>query len=570
MASPDEPTDKRLEAFIKNPVRSSLRASIREEETRFRLPNEFNNRFLFNLCTLDAWEDGSDSKTVVESEEYLPSPHLPDEVFRSNTSRRRLKVRLLIVWPRFSVWNPKNDAAKQTLYLPFMPDDIYDLIEAYHLPYDWLHLRYLSPEVGNYIRRTEWTRSKRPQRIGIVIHFPFVLMPARRYDFLTDLKDETPDHTEWPAYHPFRDDLYLWSIAMSYSFESAQTRGILDGVPPRAQMDIRARMAAESSAWLDHPLHLPKVLSDIFMDHAAWEINRLGKETDDLEDFSKNAKNKALDDTDSITTQLSIMGRSLEFLENLTTFLLETLDFFDETLHDDEEQSRQQQFIQNGYHQMKEDLNNMLSLIKNNQETCVYLKSRSTDAQTYIETLYADESATVQARDARSNTTMSVLQMVSRPRIVFHSFSPTFSQVFLPATAVAAICSMGAFNWQAPSPDNMVGVSKYIWIYWVVALAATLATVSVWVTWVRLQGRGERPDVIKKRDQDEDDIYKERVAREREWVEGGMVPGSGRTVIGKQKDGIIDIAGLEEQFWGDNEKPRNRRKRSKSQRRREE
>ena len=128
---------------------------------------------------------------------------------------------------------------------------------------------------------------------------------------------------------------------------------------------------------------------------------------------------------------------------------------------------------------------------------------------------------------------------------------------------------MGTFNWQAPSPDDAVGVSPYIWIYWVVALAATLVTVSVWVTWIRLQGRDERPEIIKKHDQEEDAIYKERVVREREWVEGGMVQGSGRTVVGKQKDGTFDIAGLEEQFWGDNEKPKNRRKRSRSQRRRE-
>ena len=408
----EDATDKRLEHYIRDPIRASLRASIKEKASAFHLPIENGRQALFNLSTLDVWEEGSGA--VADHVEYAPSPHLPDEIFNSNERRRRLKIRLLITHPRFSTWDPENDSAKQTPFLPFMPEDMYDLIEGYHLPHDWLHLRYLSPEVGNYSRRTDWGKSSRPHRIGLIIHFPFVLMPGRRYDFLDDLKGEAPDHRERPAYHPFRDDIYLWNLAMSYSFDSGQTRGLLDGIQPRAQQDIRARMSPETSPWLDHPLHLPKVLLDIHVDHAAWEMNRLAKATNDLEDFSKNSKNKALEDTDSITTQLSYISRQLDFLENLTNFLLETLDFFNATLPQEgqNQQMHHHQFIRNSHHQMKEDLTNTLSLLRNNQQTCKYLQERTADSLAYINALYADDDATISARDARSNSTMSILQMV--------------------------------------------------------------------------------------------------------------------------------------------------------------
>ncbi|KAI4148642.1 MAG: hypothetical protein LQ340_005010, partial [Diploschistes diacapsis] len=449
--SQDVGADKRLEHYIKDPIRASLRATIREKKTHFKLPTDNSHEYLFNLSTLDVWEDGN--STTADHVEYIPSPHLPDEIFKSNTSRKRLKVRLLVTYPRFSVWDPNYDGAKQVHYLPFMPHDMFDLIEGYHLPHEWLQLRYLSPEVGNYTRKTDWGKSTRPHRIGIVIHFPFSLLPARRYDYLEDLKEHTPDHHDRPSYHPFRDDLFLWNLAMSYSFDSGQTRGLLDGVPARAQLDIRARMSPETSPWLDHPLHLPKVLLDIHVDHIAWEVNRLVGETDDLEDFSKNSKNKALEDTDSIISQLSYISRSLDFLENLTNFLLETLDFFAVTLPEDDASLAasahahgrgnglaHQTFIRNTHYQMKEDLTNTLSQLRNNIQTCDYLQSRTADSLNYISALYDDDQATISARDARSNSTMSILQMI-----------------FLPATAVAAICSMGIFNWQAPAPPTGVG-----------------------------------------------------------------------------------------------------------------
>ncbi|MCJ1329427.1 hypothetical protein MMC10_006107 [Thelotrema lepadinum] len=558
----DVAADKRVEHFIRDPIRTSLRATIREKGTSFKLPADNGREFLFNLSTLDVWEDGH--ATTADHVEFIPSPHLPNEIFKSNTVRKRLKVRLLVTYPRFSVWDPDYDGAKQVHYLPFMPDDMFDLIEGYHLPHEWLQLRYLSPEVGNYFRKTDWGKSSRPHRIGIVIHFPFSLLPARRYDYLEDLKDHTPMHSERPSYHPFRDDLFLWNVAMSYSFDSGQTRGLLDGVPPRAQQDIRARMSPETSPWLDHPLHLPKVLLDIHVDHVAWEVNRLVREVDDLEDFSKNSKNKALEDTDSITTQLSFISRLLDFLENLTKFLLETLDFFSATLPDVSTGTgsspnggpamHHQTFIRNTHYQMKEDLTNTLSLLRNNVETCDYLQSRTADSLNYISALYADDDATISARDARSNSTMSILQMV-----------------FLPATAVAAICSMGIFDWNPPPNPSGVGVSSYFWIYWVVSLIATFLTLIVWAFWIRRQGRKQRPDEVEKRDQMNEARFRERVARERSWVEGGMKGPLKGSVVGKGEKPEGWAGDVGEMIWGEEEnKPRMRRKsrsRSRSQHR---
>lgn len=60
--------------------------------------------------------------------------------------------------------------------------------------------------------------------------------------------------------------------------------------------------------------------------------------------------------------------------------------------------------------------------------------------------------------------------------------------IYLPGTFVATLFSMDMFQWGVGDEGKTLSspkMSSYIWIYWVVALPLTLATVVVWLLWAR-------------------------------------------------------------------------------------
>ena len=73
---------------------------------------------------------------------------------------------------------------------------------------------------------------------------------------------------------------------------------------------------------------------------------------------------------------------------------------------------------------------------------------------------------------------------------------------FLPATAVAAICSMGVFDWQKP---DRVYVSPHFWIFWVVAIVLTTLVIGIFLIWKRRLHVRER-----RRERDEEEEKEKR------------------------------------------------------------
>ena len=56
--------------------------------------------------------------------------------------------------------------------------------------------------------------------------------------------------------------------------------------------------------------------------------------------------------------------------------------------------------------------------------------------------------------------------------------------LFLPATLVSTVCASGVFNFHASEPaDQPRGISKYGWLYLLVCLLATTATLALWLAW---------------------------------------------------------------------------------------
>ena len=75
---------------------------------------------------------------------------------------------------------------------------------------------------------------------------------------------------------------------------------------------------------------------------------------------------------------------------------------------------------------------------------------------------------------------------------------------FLPGTFVAAFFSMPLFHWETPQQqievDHHSTVSKQFWVYWAVTGPLTIATVALWLLWMRLQTRRRRARDIEGRD----------------------------------------------------------------------
>jgi hypothetical protein len=237
--------------------------------------------------------------------------------------------------------------------------------------------------------------------LGIVINFPFVLRPARQTRYFANPKNRQrpPSRRSLKSntYNPHRDDPFLWSFAMSHSLRDGKTRGLLDGLTNWAIGDVSRRLLKATQQWYLHPLHVPVILLGIFFDHAAWEVNRLCIEVEQFEFLSRDAGIGSLKSFDTITTELQYIRRDLDFLQSLTKFLLETMEFLEKKIFDREVPRGRSDGISDMYRtyvyqtnpHMEEKLNNILHLIENNLSTTVYLQARTSDALDFVSPLFS-------------------------------------------------------------------------------------------------------------------------------------------------------------------------------------
>ena len=178
---------------------------------------------------------------------------------------------------------------------------------------------------------------------------------------------------------------------MSHSLRDGKTRGLLDGLTDWAYGDMSRRLLKASQQWYPHPLHVPVILLNIFFDHSAWEVNRLCVAVGHFEFLSRDAGTSSLEQFDAITTELQYLGRSLEFQQSLTKFLLETMKFLEKKVFEregpnsgDGMSDAYKNYVYQTNPHMEEKLNNLLHLIENNISTGQYLKSRTQDALDFV------------------------------------------------------------------------------------------------------------------------------------------------------------------------------------------
>ncbi|KAJ9610819.1 hypothetical protein H2200_005596 [Cladophialophora chaetospira] len=486
MSESTEPVHEGVDEFIIDPIRVSLLATIDDENTAYRDLDKSDRYSLFEAKTIDIWEGNSRGAQILDRS-YPLSRRLPEDLFEAyhpSVSRsQRLALRLLVTRPVLAGnETTKHDniafaGDRQINFLPFLPDDVQDLIRQWDLNREFTWMRLNAREVGNFQRKTVWNFDVDPPRavrMGIVINFPFVLRPARQARYFSDPKNRgrAPSRRSLKSntYNPHRDDPFLWSFAMSHSLRDGKTRGLLDGLTNWAVGDVSRRLLKATQQWYLHPLHVPVVLLGIFFDHAAWEINRLCVEVERFEYLSRDAGIGSLEGFDTITTELQYIRRDLDFLQSLTKFLLETMEFLEKKIFDREIPRGRDDPMTDAYRtyvyqtnpHMEEKLNNILHLIENNLATSQYLQSRTRDALDFIKGKISLRDNDSNREDADSNKTMSFLQMI-----------------FLPATFVAAIVSMNFFDLTQNPPK----VSSYIWVFVVIALSLTALVLAIYFFW---------------------------------------------------------------------------------------
>ncbi|KAK5464663.1 hypothetical protein LTS15_001225 [Exophiala xenobiotica] len=518
MSESTEPIHEGVDEFVYDPIRVSLLATIDDEDTAYNDLEKVDRYSLFEAKTIDIWESNTQGVRVVDRS-YPISRRLPEDLFEayhpSVPGGGRLALRLLCTRPVLSSNQTArhNDLARaderQLNYLPFLPNEMQELIHQWDLNREYTWMRLMAREVGNFQRKTVWDDNFNPPRairMGVVINFPFVLRPARQVKFVVDAKSNPSlkrapimiRRTSRSNYDPRRDDPFLWSFAMSHSLQKGKTRGILDGITDFAFDDLKRRLLKASSRWYLHPLHVPVVLLGVLFDHAAWEVNRLCKAVGHFESLSRDAGIGSLEQFDTITTQLQYIRRSLDFQQSLTKFLLETMTFLEDKVfmrdissHNDGMTDSYRAYVYQTNPHMEEKLNNILHLIENNLSTCQYLQSRTRDALDFIKGKIALVDNDANKEDADSNKTMQFLQMT-----------------FLPATFVAAIVSTNFFDLTANPPT----VSSYIWVFWLVAIVLTVLTLGIYFFW-----KWRKKEETKRKEQEAE-------ARKNEvgWEEGGF------------------------------------------------
>ena len=453
---------------IRNPIAVSLRASNSSDSPGFQDPDKQNRRSYFDARVLDVWTTSSGYSC--EHNRWDPAPQLHPDVLNPQAHKPRgaskFVARLLVTsptvgsdgTPRFrDDWRVEQ---RQLDHLPFIPRSMEALFTTFKLPAKWFWYRLHAYSVGNFYRTTNWdskTAPTRPDSIGFVIHFPFTLRPARDFESIAPGSVNTlpgcPTST-------CKDDPFLWSLALNYSFRDRTTRGILDGLTGYAFNDLYDRILLHGGRWTLHPLHIPIILLQTQIDHAAWDMDAMAGQLSDFEKTILPQDSQALVKFDKLTTRLAHLGRDIKFQSELTRFLQDTLRYLDDAIFHSQGPYPDNELLQVG-HQMKEKLINFQYLTENYLESCRFFEINT---KSFLDNINAtlnqldngenrrsrkfqDKGLQAQLDDAQSNRVIAIVTLV-----------------FLPPAAVAAIGSLSAFEWQKPGGGQYKVQFGYFWL----------------------------------------------------------------------------------------------------------
>jgi hypothetical protein len=197
MGESTEPIHEGVDEFVYDPIRVSLLATIDDEDTAYNDLEKVDRYSLFEAKTIDIWESNTQGVRVVDRS-YPISRRLPEDLFEayhpSVPGRGRLALRLLCTRPVLSSNQTArhNDLARaderQLNYLPFLPNEMQELIHQWDLNREYTWMRLMAREVGNLQRKTVWDDNFSPPRairMGTPSHYLPAFLSIRRLKMRT-------------------------------------------------------------------------------------------------------------------------------------------------------------------------------------------------------------------------------------------------------------------------------------------------------------------------------------------------------------------------------------------------
>ncbi|KAI9851931.1 MAG: hypothetical protein M1838_002369 [Thelocarpon superellum] len=489
---------------------------------------------IFETSLLEIWKRG-DQFELSGPASVVPTGSWVEDLARAEDvqpGRGRLVFQLLLTrpgaddkypWPRCH--DRSTVGRKQIYFLPFPRRDLKKLMQRWHLPADWLYLRLQSKGVGNFFRKTAYTReSGAAERMSFVLHFPFVLSTTRRYTGLSWSPAQNMARFESIKSSEERErleeklrngDPFIWSIAYSHNLLDGTATCLFDGVTDRATEDLTERLRTDEFRWAEHPLYLLMVLMDMYVGHTIVEARYLDTKEWHLEDKWARTDPGELDKEiayfGSHSRNLVYLERVLDFELKLTDFLLETLAYLDRVVVNPRlpRQSTSDSWrLRVDYLacvnlQMEESVRNTANLLHNQLHRCQCLQKRAVNELGIVQAFIAREDNRINLMISEENSKDSKVNIKiaeASTALAFDSKQDSTSMMtisiltmcFLPATAVATICSMGMFDWTA----DAVNVSPHFWIYWAVTLPLTACLMGAWCAWFFLY---RKPRMIQER-----------------------------------------------------------------------
>ncbi|KAI1465106.1 uncharacterized protein F4812DRAFT_132311 [Daldinia caldariorum] len=142
--------------------------------------------------------------------------------------------------------------------------------------------------------------------------------------------------------------------------------------------------------------------------------------------------------------------------------------------HHDERNERERWFKKMG-HQMKKRLHDIINEYDGKMDECDMIAANITLAMQTVWNQIAMRDSDLNTRIAHVNTEVAL--DTKREGIQMRSIA-ILSMIYLPFSSVAALFSMDMFDWNPQDGDSVV--SKYIWLFAVLAVGLTAITVCAW------------------------------------------------------------------------------------------
>ncbi|KAI2609183.1 hypothetical protein GGR54DRAFT_618761 [Hypoxylon sp. NC1633] len=286
------------------------------------------------------------------------------------------------------------------------------------------------------------------------------------------------------------------ALSVTYVPSIESTFAVVYGCNEDQMQDFEKRIR-EAGDKTKYPLLLIEIFAELERERLVTMaddlVDSFTLRSEHLESGSWNPSTDMSNDKAKEYLSLCVQSRSLvdhmRAVKRQTSKLLTEIDEFGSycALHKNEEHHKEgkrvRRFKKAGFH-MKKRLQDIMNEYDDKMDECNMIVGNTTLAMQTVWNQIARHDSDLNTRIAHANTTVA---MEAKREGTQMKLIALLGMVYLPFSSVAAIFSMDLFDWKAQDGDPVV--SKYIWIFAVIAVGLTAIT---FLVWHRITSRHER------------------------------------------------------------------------------